>query len=348
MNLSKNNRFIIIFLILLCFQLTVVTFTYGANVFVTTMDITSRINLDAEIGTRGIFDISLDGGYKYQGKLLFQYYNLDLENDTSRALVFDGAQASVNDIFNFLDLTYFTGFYGIIGEGKHYKGHLYHQTPGFDYNGYLPVRGTGLVFGSSYYDMYTGQIFVYQRWGNSYINSLDFTFGLQKDPVIFSLFGGVSSSEYRAGSQIKYLGENVELYFTMGNPTIVQGRRIEFDDFYFLLEEWFKLKNWNLILSVFMRPKKHYNYLLRDYWDTGEKNDIDFNFDLNYEPEARYFSTGGELNIQTNKTDALGVYISPYISIFTSGLTWKIKVNFNVVSETQDLITAYLNIKASF
>ena len=97
-----------------------------------------------------------------------------------------------------------------------------------------------------------------------------------------------------------------------------------------------------------MRPEKHYNYIQRDYIDTDETNDIDFNFDLNYEPEARYFSTGGELNIQTNKLDALGVSISPYISIFTSGLTWKVKINFNVLSETRDILTAFLNIKASF
>jgi hypothetical protein len=348
MNRVTHIKLILIFLLLLTSFLSGVTTAYGANVFVTTMDVTSRINLEAEVVTRGQFQISYDGGYKYQGKLAFQYYNLDLENDTDPALKFDGAQASVNDVFHFLDITYYTGFYGILGEGKHYKGHLYHRDPGFDYDGYLPILGTGLIFGMNHYDMYSGQLFVYQRYGSDYINSLDIGFGLDKDPFIFSLFLGISDQIYRAGSQIKYLGDEVEFYLTVGNPTIEPGNRIEFDDFYFLMEEWFKLKNWNLILSVFTRPKNHYNYGSRDYVDTDERNDIDFNFNLNYAPAAKYFSTGGELNIQTNKLETLGVFFSPYISINSAGIIWKVKVDFNVLSESRDLVTAYLNIRASF
>ncbi|MCD6396417.1 MAG: hypothetical protein J7L71_02670, partial [Spirochaetaceae bacterium] len=68
----------------------------------------------------------------------------------------------------------------------------------------------------------------------------------------------------------------------------------------------------------------------------------------NYEPEASYFSGGTELNIQTNYNENLGLYVSPYISIFSYGLRWKIKVDFNLISESRDFITAYLNINASF
>jgi len=321
----------------------------GANVFVTNMDLTSRINLDAEIETRGEFDISFDGGYKYQGKLLFQYYNTDLENDTTGVIKFDGAQASVKSILHFLDLTYWTGFYGILGEGKHYKGHLYHRSPGFDYNGYLPILGTGLVLGSSYYDLMSGKVFIYQRYGSTFIDSLDVSFSLSTfDYILLNLFTGITGSNYRVGIQVQYLGEDTEFYLTIGDPTIQAGRTVDFDDFYFLLEEWFKMGNWNLILSIFTRPQIHYNYNQRDYVATGERNDIDFNFDLNYEPEASYYSGGGELNIQTNKLETFGVSLSPYISIFTSGLTWKIKVDFNFLTQSRDFITAYLNIVASF
>jgi hypothetical protein len=343
----ERSKFILAvpLILLLCAPLSP---ALGANVFVTTMDLTSRINLEAEIETRGKFQVSFDGGYKYRAKLSFQYYNLDLENDTSPALIFDGAQATVKDVFHFLDLTYWTGFYGILGEGEHYKGHLYHRDPGFDYDGYFPVLGTGIIFGAGHYERYRGQLFLYQRYGSSSVNSLDLTFDLSSDPLYFSLFLGASDFVYRAGTQLKYLGNEVELYLTVGNPTIQQSRRVEFDDFYFLLEEWFLLKNWNLILSVFMRPKNHYNYLLRDYVDTDESNDIDFNFDLNYSPETRYFSAGGELSIQTNKLEDLGVSLSPYISLYSSGVKWKLKVDFNVLSESRDLVTGYLNIQASF
>ncbi len=319
----------------------------GANVFITTMDLTSRININAEIETRGLIDISYDGGYKYQGKLLFQYYNPDIEN-TQGNIVFDGAQASVLDIFNVIDLTYWTGYYGILGEGKHYKGHLYHREPGFDYNGYLPIVGTGIILASHHYDQLGGQIYTYQRYGSGNINSMDFTFWLDSDMISFSVFTGFSSSQYRIGGQFSYLGEGTQLYLTIGYPTLERGRALDLDEIYFLLEEWFIMKNWNLILSIFTRPGEHYNYEHRAYVNTHETNDIDFNFDLNYEPEASYFSGGTELNIQTNRLETFCIAVSPYVSIFTSGVTWKVKVDFNFLADSREFITAYLNIKASF
>lgn len=322
--------------------------SFGANVFITNMDLTSRINLQAQIETRGLVDISFEGGYKYQGKLLFQYYNPDIEHKRTGTILFDGAQASVLDIFKVLDITYWTGYYGILGEGNHYKGHLYHRDPGFDYNGYFPVLGTGIILASHYYDLVGGQLFTYQRYGSDYINSMDINFWVDNGPVTFSFFAGVSSSQYRIGTQFTYAGEVTDIYFTAGYLTLEQGRQLALDDVYLLLEEWFRMKNLNLILSVFTRPAIHYNYIDRNYVYTNEKNDIDFNFDLNYEPEASNFSGGAELNIQTNKLETLGIAVSPYVSIFTSGVTWKIKVDINVLTQSRDLLTAYLNIKASF
>ncbi len=339
------RRFILLFIFLSGLYTNTL---FAANVFVTKMDITSRINLKAEVVTRGEFQLDFNGGYKYQGKLLFQYYNTDLEGNTSPSLIFDGAQASVKGIFHALDLTYWTGFYGILGEGTHYKGHLYHMETGFDYNGYLPILGTGLIFASNYYDIFGGKLFIYQRYGSTKINSMDLVGYLNYDPVTLHLYSGVSGSEYRLGAQLNYITDEISLYLTIGDPTISAGEKIDFDDFYFLLEEWYSINNWNLILSVFSRPKVHYNYISRDYISTNETNDIDFNFDLNYEPEASYFSGGAELNIQTNHSESLGVYVSPYISIFTYGIRWKIKVDFNLISQTRDFITAYLNINASF
>ena len=65
---------------------------WGANVFVPSMDLTTKANLQAQLETRGEFAISFDGGYKYQAKLAFQYYDTMLEDDTYSYLVFDGAR----------------------------------------------------------------------------------------------------------------------------------------------------------------------------------------------------------------------------------------------------------------
>ncbi|MBN2322927.1 MAG: hypothetical protein JXQ30_04270, partial [Spirochaetes bacterium] len=122
----------------------------------------------------------------------------------------------------------------------------------------------------------------------------------------------------------------------------------DFDDFYLLMEEWFKMNNWNIILSVFTRPGVHYSYLTRSFGPTNETNDLDFNFNLNYAPKASTFSTGGELNIQTNSVETMGIYLSPYISVYAAGVTWKVKIDFNLVTQAKDFVTAYLNISASF
>jgi hypothetical protein len=333
--------------------LAVILFTgiqaiFGANVLVTNMDLTSNIDMKGAITTRGDFDLSFDGGYKYQGKLMLQYLNADIEGNTLPTLRFYGAQASVKNIFQFLDLTYWTGYYGILGKGKHYAGHLYHRNSGFEYNGYFPVQGTGLVFSTDYYEKYGAQFFIYQRYGGSTVNSIDLNFSLNAEPLYLKLFTGASENAWRSAVQCQLLGEFTDLYLTAGDPSIESGNTVTFDDFYFLLEEWFKMNRWNLILSVFSRPEVQYNYLTRDYLPTGEKNDIDFNFDLNYAPETSFFSGGSELNIQTNSNESFGVYVSPYISIFTSGVIWKVKIDFNILSENRDFITAYLNIQASF
>jgi hypothetical protein len=319
-----------------------------ANAFVPAMDLTSRIDIDGRIQTRGDFDLSFDGGYKYQAKLLFSYYNLDIEGAAPQALLFKGAQASIHEIFNLIDFTYWTGFYGIFGEGRHYSGHLYHLSPGFEYNGFYPVYGTGLGFGIGTLQTYRGRLLVYQREGRNTINSFDLTFGLVREAVTFGLFGGLSDKEYRLGTQVIISGQEIEFSFVIGNPSIVPGRPIDFDDFYLLAEEWFKLKNFNLILSAFTRPAKHYNYLNGIYEDTGETNDVDFNLDLNFSPEQKRYAIGGELNVQTNTLETLGVFFSPYIQVNASGVAWKIKLDINALSDSREIVTALINIQSAF
>ena len=320
----------------------------AANVFVPTFDLTSWINLKAEIETRGQFDLALDGGYKYQAQVSFQYYNLDIESNPAQSIIFNGASASVRGIMNRLDVTYFTGFYDVIGKGTHYKGHLYHRESGFEYDGFYPVVGTGIIPSVKIADWMNSALYLYQRSGSEYVNSMDITLGLAKDPLTFSLFTGVSGTQYKIGAEFAFRKDNIEFYLTAGTLSISKSSSFDFDDFYFLSEEWFKMNRWNLILSVFTRPEVHYNSVQRRYIATEERSDIDFNFDLYHTFKGEKVIAGGEYNIQTNKTDDFGIYLSPYVSLYTSGLAWKIKLDFNLISESRDFITAYLNLQSSF
>ncbi len=342
-----RTRFVKYLLVLLF--LLVSPALFGANVLVSTMDLATFFTQSGDLNTRGQFDLDFNGGYKYQGKIAFEYLNGNLETDDTQSLIFDGASASVNRIGGFFDLTYWTGYNGVVGEGDFYVGHLYHRDDNFEYLGYLPLLGTGLIFGARSRDeRYGGKIYTYQRYGAGHINSVDLEFNLNAQPVLFNAYLGESDTRWRAGLQFKYMGESIGIYLTIGNLTLRRGELLDFDNFYFLLEERFSVGNWNFIPSVFARPEYHYDYANRAYAPTNETNDIDFNFNLNYAPETKNFGLGGELNIQTNSVEEFGVFISPYAELYTRGIIWKLKIDFNVLSETRDLITGYLNINASF
>jgi hypothetical protein len=320
----------------------------AANIFVAEMDLTTFFDQNGELQSRGDFEISLDGGYKYRGNLMFQYLGNDLENDPDPSLRFYGANATARDVFGVMDFTYWTGYYTILGEGKHYAGHLYHRNSGFEYNGYLPLLGTGVSLLFPLGGASEGEFYLYQRYGSSRIDSLDVTLGRGSRPFRFALFAGVTANVYRLAGQVIWAGDVAEFYLTIGDPAIDDLGEVTYDDFYFLLEQWFNIGGWSLILSVFSRPDVAYDYIQRDYLPTNETNDIDFNFDLNFEPATKYWAVGTELNIQSNRDEELGVFISPYVDFFTSGIVWEIKVDVNVFSQVREPVTGYLNINASF
>jgi hypothetical protein len=322
---------------------------FGANVLVSTMDLATFFSQNGNLNTRGQFDLDFNGGYKYHAELGFEYLNKELENNSSNSLIFDGASVSVNRIGGFFDLTYFTGYKGVVGEGEYYIGHLYHRDENFEYNGYLPLLGTGLIFGvRSPDEKYGGKIYTYQRYGVGYLNSVDLEFNLKTDAVMFNAYVGESSMEWRAGLQFKYFGDITSIYLTMGNLTLESGNMLNFDNLYFLLEQRISTGNWNFIPSVFGRPKYHYDYVNRAYAPTNQTNDIDFNFNLNYAPVTKNYGFGGEVTVRTSNVEELGVYISPYAQLYTLGINWSLKVDFNAVTGTRDFITGYLNINASF
>jgi hypothetical protein len=337
-----------LFLVAVTF-ITTASVSFGANVFVPTMDLATFFTQDGDLRTRGQFDLAVNGGYKYQAKVAFEYLNPTLENDNSPALIFDGAQATIRQLFRFLDLTYWTGYYDVIGGGGYYVGHLYHREDAFEYLGYLPLQGTGVIVGAKSKDeRYGGRVYAYQRYGVGYINSFDLEFNLDTDAFLFSCYAGESDMEWRAGFQLRYLGDAMDFNLTLGHLSLSSGKALDFDEYYFLVEERFSVGNWNFIPSIFARPKFHYNYITRRYGPTGEINDIDFNFNLNYAPQTKKYAVGAELNLQTNKNENFGIYASPYVGFHTLGVNWSFKVDINALSEVRGFVTGYLNVNASF
>ena len=54
---------------------------FGANVLVSTMDLTTFFSQSGDLSTRGQFDLGFNGGYKYRAELAFEYLNKNLETN---------------------------------------------------------------------------------------------------------------------------------------------------------------------------------------------------------------------------------------------------------------------------
>lgn len=319
---------------------------WGANIFVTEMDLLSTVTQQGAVTSRGDFQLALDGGYKYRGELQFRYLNTDLEG-TDQELRFYAARAELNDLAGSLDLVYWTGYFGTLGEGKHYAGPFYHYGGAFEYTGYYPLHGTGMALSWDVGVRGRAQTLVYQRKGSGTINSADLNLFLEGDALNFSLFTGVTEQVYRVGAQLQYLSDAARFYITAGHPAIEEGTTFAYDDLFVLIEQWFTVGSLNQVISVFSRPRVHYNPLLEDYVDTGARDDLDIHFDMYVSPPERSYLAGAEANLLLSGGNTT-LLLSPHTEFFAGGVVWRMKLDFRILGEDRDFFTALLNVRTSF
>jgi hypothetical protein len=319
----------------------------AADVFITEMDLLSGISQQGEVSTWGDFTILLDGGYKYHGELMFRYLDTDLESPGS-SLGFYGANATVKDMIGTMDFTYFTGYLTTLGLAEHYAGPLYHRIGGFEYRGLLPIHGTGMRAQWEMGERFEVGTLVYQRAGGATLNSADLIVSSVGDRARFDLFSGFTEGLWRVGTHLEYTSDMAKFYVTAGLPEIGGGNPVTLDSLYFLLEQWYTVGAWNQILSLFTRPPVHYNPAVSEYQATGATGDVDIHFDMFLEPADKLYAAGTALTLKLDSSQDTGIVLTPHAEIYTGGILWILRVNFDLGDSGSDLVNGLIGIRAAF
>jgi hypothetical protein len=236
----------------------------------------------------------------------------------------------------------FPRYFGTAPLGSDFRGFMYFpQGIGGDitrqYYGIHQVSGTGLSLAYMGWENVIPLGYFYQDLGYTDLNgayeaghySGDLRLLVNGRAVRFEAFGGLSfhygdKNIYRGGF-LAHLsaGEGTELLIQCGVPGWQQGDTFDVDNIFFLLEPRVRLGFFALHTTFFYHPLW---YLQEINADEQGKADINLKFIFGNLAVSRFeFGlefTGG---LQTAAMDDRYAYISPFISVVTSGLRWDAK-----------------------
>jgi hypothetical protein len=198
----------------------------------------------------------------------------------------------------------------------------------------------------SYYDAGSG---VY-RSGDY---SGDFRLLVNSPNVKFEFFAGgsylVSSAPvFRGGLAVYFTnGEGVGFFLQAGIPRWDYGDTISIDNCYFLIEPRLRFGKAGLNLSFFYHPSY---YLNQETGDEG-KGDINLKFFVG-DTNTSAFEWGLEstISLKVDNGEDLSLWLSPFLSIVTSGLYWDFKVRLNPLyfTGTGSLAEAFVGIRTAY
>ena len=325
--------------------------------------------------TYGSFSLYASGGLKYSAKIGFSFYQLNIERMFSEeaasfyqnmGLKFKYGIVSLVNIFSSpLSISYWVGKYEHLGTSGNYKGYI--SVPSTtDYSYFYKMNGTGFTFTLQFFeDRFKIKHFFYQNGnfkdenGNFEMGhfSFDGQFGFYSELVSVELFGGYTYpfAEYgswKSGVTLNVGNEYVQFLTTAGVPRFQH--TMSLSDFYIITELSFRLYFIKNVFSFFTRPL-YYN---EDYTGiTTEREDFDINNDLNFFYEDFPLNGGIVLNYKYNPPEDLSkttaLVLSPYLNLYTSGVIWNFKTNFDVLNAITatdffSIFTISLNIRTSF
>jgi hypothetical protein len=258
-----------------------------------------------------------------------------------------------------LELSYFLGkadafasgddfiqYFGTAPLGSDFRGFVYFpQGIGGDitrqYHGIHQVNGTGLSLAYTGSETVIPMGYFYQDLGFTDANG-DFEAGhysgdlrllLNSRPLRFEIFGGVSFGQdgkniYRGGFLAHLASEaGAELLIQAGIPGWQQGDNMDIDHMFFLLEPRVRFGFFAFQTTFFYRPLW---YLQQK--NTGEQGKADINIRLifgNLAESQFEFGLEGTGGLQTADMDDRYLYVSPFISLVSSGLRWDLKLRID-------------------
>ncbi|MCX7030394.1 MAG: hypothetical protein NTU62_09775 [Spirochaetes bacterium] len=353
----------------------------AANLVVPSLEIITRGFMNAgtfELASNGEFDLVVEGGYKFLGRIALSYIDSSLEDDDNAdRLAFDGANITVRDVFKLpLSLTWFVGSYDVLASGSEfpvsfgtaeiataYRGLMYFPDPScVQYDGIHQVKGTGIRLSSMLVpDKLQLSAYLYQdSWFLD--GSLDFEPGhwsadLRVLANLASIklegFLGVSAVPasvagwYRAGVLFHAASKSIEVLAELGLPKWdpVADSPFSINLFSMLVEPRLHLGLFNVAATFFWHPAYYHQV------ETFELGTFDVNLNLFFGDLSKTLTLGGlEGNLVFDSTSGTFSFkLAPYISFTTPGAVWKIKVNTKLWPfDTSDLLEGFVGIRASF
>ena len=369
-----------LFLIALPLFLLTIGHAFSANITVPYLELITRGQLNNglyELSTRGEMDLLVEGGYKFGGRVTLNYKSTSLEDYTSSSsLAFKGASIIIRKLFSIpLNFSYFVGendtfcsgsdfstIFGSIPITTQYSGYIYFPE-GIIYNGIYTISGTGLKFSLVPSGNFLYSLYLYQDsnithsvdgtesvWLGHY--SADFRTMINIKNLKIEAFAGatfpVSTFGYYRGGLLFYsANEGVEFLTQIGIPRWDPAKDLfGINLFYLLFEPRVHMGLFSIIPTFFWHP----GYYLQKETNELGSFDVNINFllgDLQKTPVSGGFESN--LSFSTSGTQQFRIKASPYISLITQGVVWKLKVNAQIWPfSINNLIETFIGIRAEF
>lgn len=361
------------YLVSLLFFILLPVFGFSADVFVPSLELLTRMYSDSgvfSLQTKGSFELNIEGGYKFGGKLKIGIEDIVVDDITDLPnLEFQAAEVMINDLFELpFSLSYYTGIIDDFCNGDIF--HTYFGTgiiepnlsgymafgDGIYYDGLSSVAGTGISASSNFgTDWNYTKVYLYQDayLGTGYY-SADIRSAFNLGNLKLEGFTGASfpvstAGIYRAGFLLYYEASETGSFFAQigiprWDPTV--------DDFginlfYFLFEPRLSFGLFGINLSFFWHPTYYHNTA------TNEEGSIDLLVDFEIGDLEQAPVTGGlstKLSYDGSLAeDQFETIVSPYLSVVTSGVIWDLQLDVQVLPwDLTTMFVGYLGIRAEF
>jgi hypothetical protein len=357
---------------------------FPANVIVPSLELLTRGAMDSGtifLKTYGQIDLSVEGGYKFGGKLDLRFTTFaatgssDIETAASKSLAFNGASIVVRDVFSLpIDISYFIGqndtlcsgegFSAAFGAGQimtSYRGFMYFPT-GVIYDGIYTVNGTGARIDiapsreSLLISLYGYEDTHPPITGSASFGSFsgDLRVLANIAPVKLEGFLGGSysastapSGRYRGGLLFYWNNDPLELLAQVGVPVYdPNANDLSLNLCYFLFEPRLHLGILSIVPTFFLHPL-YYEQAL----NTSEQGSFDINLNIYAGDLVRSAVRGGleTLFNYNSSTGDIAIKASPYIGFATQGALWTFKVTAKLAPlDTATMLEAFVGVRAEF
>jgi len=363
-------------LVVLAFLLAASTLA-AASLVVPSLDVITMAAMNAgrfELTSHGDFDLIVEGGYKFGGRIGLSFSDSSLEEAPPGSIDFDGLSVIVRDVFKMpLSLSWFIGSYDVLGSGSEfpasfgtgeiasaYRGFMYFPGP-VQYDGIHQVKGTGvriaatpvpdrlMLVGYAYQDTWLIDLL-----GEKGHWSGDLRLLANWESIKLEGFLGVTSMApfgwYRGGVLVYANLKSLEILAELGIPKWDPFMdTFSINMFSLLFEPRLTLGLFNVAATFFWHPEYYHQAI------TGELGTFDVNLNLYLGDRTKALTLGGhEANLGFDSTaGSFDLALAPYISFATPGAVWKIKLNTKLLPWPApfvlgDLFEGFVGVRASF